>query len=197
MVKSMASCAIMLGLCGCSSNRQETQETNLEKPVADKVFASGGNIEMQLDGGNYVIRPAAEDRIRAAFGGNTGNAGAEITSNGTQANLAVKDTPQNNFKASIEVPKASNLVIHLKAGNLELRGITGNKDIDSGAGNVEIAAGDPNDYSRVDASVKVGSIDAGAFGKSESGIAPHFTWTGQGKYTLHATLGAGNLELKK
>jgi hypothetical protein len=162
----------------------------------EKPFAAGGSIEMQLDGGNYEIRPASGDAIRVSFGGNTGSATAEITTAGPHANLAIKDTPHNNFKATVEVPRTADLVLHLTGGNLELASIAGNKDIDSKAGNVTVAVGDANDYSSVDASVTAGNLDAGPFGKSDSGIGNRFKWSGPGKYTLHATLGAGNLELK-
>lgn len=162
----------------------------------DKPFAAGGSIEMQLDGGNYDVRPASGDSIRVSFGGNTGNATAEVTTAGTHANLAIKDTPHNDFKATVEVPQMSDIVIHLTGGNLELAAIAGNKDIDSKAGNVTIAVGDSSNYASVDASVSMGNLGAGPFGGGDSGVRNHFTWSGHGKYTLHANLGAGNLELK-
>jgi hypothetical protein len=56
--------------------------------------------------------------------------------------------------------------------------------------------GDPNDYSSVDASVKAGDIDAGVFGQSKSGLLQRVTWSGPGKYTLRANLGAGDLVLR-
>jgi hypothetical protein len=163
---------------------------------AEKPFAAGGSIEMQLDGGNYEIRPASGDRIRISFGGNAGSAMADVTTVGTHANLAIKDTPHNNFKATVEVPQTSDLVLHLTGGNLEMAAITGNKEIDSKAGNVTVAVIDSNDYSSVDASVAMGNLEAGPFGRADSGVGNHFTWSGRGKYTLNAKLGAGNLELK-
>jgi len=195
-LKPIASLTVVVGLC-CSCSTSIVQENGPEKQVAEKAFASGGNIDMQLDSGNYAIRPSAGDQIRVSFGGNTGSASAELNSNGSQATLAVRDAPHNNFHASIEVPKTSNLTIHLKAGNLEVGAITGDKDVTSTAGNVEVAVGDPSAYASADGSVTAGDIDAGVFGKSASGINPHFEWTGEGKYKLHASLGAGNLVLKR
>jgi hypothetical protein len=195
-LKPIASLAVVVGLC-CSCSTSVMHENSPEKQVAEKAFASGGNVEMHLDAGNYVIRAASGDQIRVAFGGNTGTASADVTADGSHATVSVKDAPHNDFHASIEVPKTSNLTIRLKAGNLELGGITGDKDIDSGAGNVQIAVGDPGDYGSADGSVTAGDIDAGAFGKSASGLNPHFDWAGSGKYKLHARLGAGNLVVKK
>jgi hypothetical protein len=182
---------VALGLASCSSRPDQPQAVKVEKP-----FAAAGSIEMELEGGDYVVRAAPDERIRVSFGGNTGNAIAELATNGTHANLAIRDTPHNNFRATVEVPKAADLAVHLTGGNLEIAAIAGNKEIDSKAGNVEISILNPNDYGSVDASVKVGNLNAGPFGDSGSGLSPHLRWSGPGKYGLHANLGAGNLKLK-
>jgi hypothetical protein len=157
---------------------------------------SGGKIDMQLSGGGYEVRPAGDNKIRVTLSGNTGSTRVELAVSGSQANLVVRDTPHNNFKATIEVPKVADLVIRLAAGELVMAEITGNKNIESTAGNIDIAVGDPSQYSSVDASLKAGDINAGAFGGSKSGLFPHFTWSGRGKHTLRARLGAGNLTLR-
>jgi hypothetical protein len=182
--------AVFCTSCSMPSTPEQPQVVK-----AEHSFASGGSIEMHLDGGNYQIRTAATDQIRVSFGGNPGNATAELTTNGTHANLVVKDTPHNDFQAFIDVPKTADVVLRLSGGNLEMAAITGNKDIDNKAGNVEIAVGSAADYASVDASVEVGNLDAAPFGASDSIISHHVTWSGQGKYTLRATLGAGNLAL--
>jgi hypothetical protein len=193
VLKSRISVAILvaLGLASCSSRPDQAQVVKVEKP-----FVAGGSIEMQLEGGDYVVRAAPGEHIRVSFGGNTGNAAAELTTNGTHGNLAIKDAPHNNFQATIEIPEAADLAVHLTGGNLLIAAIKGNKEIDSKAGNVEISISNPNDYGSVNASVKVGNLSAGPFGDSGSGLSPQLKWSGPGKYTLRATLGAGNLELK-
>jgi hypothetical protein len=163
---------------------------------ADQPFAAAGSIEMQLDGGDYIIRAATDERIRVSFAGNYDNAAADLKTGGTHANLTVRDAPHSNFRATVEVPAAADLTIHLVAGNLEIAAIKGNKDIDSKAGNVAISIPNSNDYGAVDAAVTVGNLDAGPFGDSRSGLSPHLKWSGPGKYTMRASLGAGNLELK-
>ncbi len=184
-----------IALASCSSR---TEQATVTTPVVkvDKPFASSGSIEMQLEGGDYVIRASPDDHIRVSFAGNTGNAAADVATSGTHANLSIKDTPHSNFRATVEVPTAADLTIRLSAGNLEVDAIAGSKDVDSKAGNVEIAIPNANDYGTVDATVKVGNLDAGPFGDSSSGLSPHLKWSGSGKYMLRASLGAGNLELK-
>jgi hypothetical protein len=158
---------------------------------------SGGTIEMQLDGGNYEVRAGADDGIRVALSGNSGQAKAAVDTNGTRADIKVTDTPHSNFRATIEVPATSNLRIRLSGGNLTIGAIKGNKDVESQAGNTEIAVGNPDDYGNVDVSVTVGNIESDSFGGSKSGLMPSLKWTGPGKYAIHAHSGAGNLTLRK
>ena len=181
-------------LVSCSSGPERNTVT---APVvkADKPFAAGGSIEMQLGGGDYTIRASPDEHVRVSFSGNIGNATADLETTGTHANLAIRDTPNSNFQATVAVPATTNLTIHLAAGHLELGAITGDKDIDSKAGNVEIAIPNANDYGTVDATVTAGNLSGGPFGESGSGLSPHLKWSGSGKYTLRAKLGAGNLEL--
>jgi hypothetical protein len=167
-------------LASCSSAPEQAPVTKADKP-----FAAAGSIEMQLDGGGYIVRAGPDERIRVSFAGNTGNAAADLGIRGTQANLAVRNTPHNNFRAIVEVPATADLTVRLSGG-----------DLDSKAGNVVIAIPNSNDYGTVDAAVKVGNLSAGPFGDSGSGISPHLKWSGPGKYTLRASVGAGNLELK-
>jgi hypothetical protein len=182
---------IAIVLSSCSSRPEQPPVVKVDKP-----FAAAGSIEMQLDGGDYIVRAGSDERIRVSFAGDTGNATADLGTSGTHANLTIKDTPHSNFRATVEVPAAADLTVHLTGGNLEVGAITGNKDIDSKAGNVGISIPNSGDYAAVDAAVKVGNLDAGPFGESGSGLSPRLKWSGPGKYTLHATLGAGNLELK-
>ncbi len=193
VMKSRANFVLLaaIALASCSPAPDQAPVTKADKP-----FAAAGSIEMQLDSGDYTIRASPDERIRVSFAGNIGNATADLGTSGTHASLSIKDTPHNNFRATVEVPATADLTVHLSAGNLEVAAIAGNKDIDSKAGNVEIAIPNSSDYSAVDAAVKVGNLDAGPFGDSGSGLSPHLKWSGPGKYTLRASLGAGNLELK-
>jgi hypothetical protein len=175
----------------------DTRSTRTGPPLtAEKPFAGGGRVEMQLDGGDYEVRPSADNRVRIATDEHIGDAHVDVTAEGTNARVEATNTP-NHFKATIDVPAAADLVIHLKAGQLMIGEIAGNKNLDSYAGNITIAVNNPDDYASVDATLKAGDIQASAFGGSKSGLMPHFTWSGPGKHTLRADLGAGNLVLKR
>lgn len=183
-----------LSVSSCSVVQQVNQPPVVK---ADQPFSAAGTIEMQMESGEYTVRAASDARIRVSFAGNTGNAVAELKIDGTHANLVVRDTPHNNFRAMIEVPQVSDVSLHLTAGNLEMGAIQGSKSIDSRAGNVEIAVPNRDDYGTVDASVTAGDLHGGPFGGSGSGLTPHLSWSGPGKYRLDASLGAGNLEFRQ
>ena len=193
VMKSKTNLALLalIAVSSCSLQPEQPPVVKVDKP-----FAAAGSIEMQLDGGDYIISAGPDERIRVSFAGNFGNAAADLGATGTHANLAIRDTPHNHFRATVEVPATADLTVHLTAGNLQIAAITGNKDIDSKAGNVGISIPNSNDYGTVEAAVKVGNLNAGPFGDSGSGLSPQLKWSGPGKYTLRASLGAGNLELK-
>ena len=169
--------------------------------VTEKLFVSAGRIEMQLGAGSYTIRPASDTHIRVTIGDGSPRARVALTANSTRATIAVTETPSTNFQATIEVPKTSDLIVRLSGGNLVLSGIMGNKDIDSVAGNAEISIGDANEYASMEATVKVGDLNVGAFtgAKTEDsfGLLHRANWSGKGRYKLRANLGAGNLVLRK
>jgi hypothetical protein len=197
-------CAAMIlaAACGGAESPRTQAETQprpqVEGPakVTEKPFTSGGKIEMQLAAGSYTVRPGDGNAIRVSLGGNVGAAKVDVTTSEAQASVSVKETPNNNFQATIDVPQSADVVIRLTAGDLKVEAIDGNKDIESNAGNVDIVTGDSKDYASVEASVKAGDLTAGPFGESQSGLFRSFTWSGKGNYTLRARLMAGNLTLR-
>jgi hypothetical protein len=163
----------------------------------DKAFVTGGKVDIHLDAGDYEVRAAPDNHVRVTMTGNTGSATVEVAVAGTHADVTVKSTSHTNFKCVVEVPKVSDVAIRLSAGDLTVGAIAGSKDIESTAGDVRIAVGPVDDYGKVDASVKVGDLSPGPFGgsKKEGFISQSVNWSGKGKYTLHASLGAGDLKL--
>jgi hypothetical protein len=189
--------AVAASLSAFACIQIDSSNTKTGTPLtADKAFAAGGRIEMQLESGNYEVRAAADNHVRITTDEHIGDAAVEVTAEGARAGVQTRNTP-NKFRATIEVPATADLVVRLTAGNLDISAIAGNKDISSNAGNITIAVGNPDDYASVDATLKAGDINAAAFGGSKSGLMPHFTWSGPGKRTLRADLGAGNLALRR
>jgi len=168
-----------------------------QNKVTEKPFVSGGRIELWLSAGDFEVKPAADNRIRVTLTGAIGNTTVEVTANGTQGKAVLRDTPNNNFGAVIEVPKTADLMIRMHAGDLTVSGITGSKDIENKAGDVRIDVGPVANYASVDASVKIGDLSPGPFGDVKgSFLSKSVNWVGKGKYTLRATLLAGDLKLR-
>jgi hypothetical protein len=95
------------------------------------------------------------------------------------------------------VPKRSDLVVRTTAGDLDLVGVRGHKDVSMKAGDLTIEIGDPGEYSRAEASVKAGDIDARAFGVHKGGLFRSFKRENSaGKYRLRASLWAGDIKLR-
>ncbi|MBZ5522583.1 MAG: DUF4097 domain-containing protein [Acidobacteriia bacterium] len=165
---------------------------------AEKAFLSGGRIELQLEAGDYEVKPSADNTIRVNCSGtDSGQVRVTVNINGSHADVHVANTPNNNFHTTIEIPSTSDLTIRLTAGDLRIGAITGNKDISLRAGDLDVRIDNPDDYARVEASVKAGDVNASAFGGSVSGLFRTFRWTGKGKYTLKAHLIAGDVNLRK
>ena len=187
--RALAACAVALAVPALAHAQTKT---------ADKAFVTGGKVDIHLDAGDYEVRAASDNHVRVTMTGRTGNATVDVAVAGARADVTVKDTSHTNFKCVIEVPKVSDVAIRLSAGDLDVQEIAGSKDIESTAGDVRIVVGKSDDYGKVDASVKVGDLSPGPFGgsKKEGLISQSVSWSGKGKYTLRASLGAGDLKLK-
>jgi len=163
--------------------------------VAERPFVPGGTIELWLDAGDFIVKPASGDRIRVELPGKASR--IELTASGNRGKVVLRNTPHTDFQAIIEVPKRSDLMIRMYAGDLNVIGITGDKDVESTAGDVRIDAGQASDYASVDASVKVGDLSGGPFGGAKGEfISKRLAWTGSGKFKLRASLSYGDLKLQ-
>jgi hypothetical protein len=169
--------------------------------VVEQKFSPGGSIRMRLSTGDYTISGSDSSAIvvtyRAGSPERLKKIKVQFKTNGSGAELAVDDTPHNNFHATIEVPRHSDLWVRLTAGDMKIEGIEGNKDVEAHAGDLEIQIAHPEEYGYRDASVLAGDIDASAFNISKEGLFRSFQQKGPGKYRLHAHLGAGDLTIRE
>jgi len=166
---------------------------SLERP-----FAPGGAIHMNLSAGEYRISGGTDNRIqikwRVRYADDLSRARVHADVKGSDATLWT-DGVRNGFEAEIQVPTRSGLRVRLTAGDLTVEGIDGSKDIELHAGDLTIDVGRAEDYSRVDASLWAGDLEARPFNVSKGGLFRSFDWKGSGPYTLHAHLKAGDLRL--
>ena len=112
------------------------------------------------------------------------------------AELRVSGGPKDNLQVIIEVPRNTGLFVRMPAGQLEISDATGDKDVQLHAGELILHVGDPADYSHVDASVISGGLQAPPFHEDHGGLFRSFQKSGNGRYRLHAHVGAGDLTLR-
>lgn len=112
------------------------------------------------------------------------------------AELRVSGGPKDNLQIIVEVPKSTGLFVRMPAGQLEISDVTGDKDVQLHAGDLILHVGDPADYSHVDASVTSGGLEAPPFHEDHGGLFRSFQKSGNGRYRLHAHVGAGDLNLR-
>jgi hypothetical protein len=163
-------------------------------------FNSGGKLRMYLRSGDFRIVGASDNKITVRITGRNayraGDVRVQLEGSKDNASLTVSDGPKNDLEVTIEVPKKTGLYVRMPAGNLELHHVTGDKDAELHAGELIIEVGDASDYSRVDASVYSGGLEASPFGESHGGLFRSFHKEGNGRYHLHAHVGAGDLTLQ-
>lgn len=163
-------------------------------------FMSAGTVRLHLEAGEYTIRASAAENIvvtcHARSEERLKQVKVEVKVAGTHANVYVTNTPNNNFRAVIDVPRRSNLWVRLTAGQLTVEDIEGDKDLEIRAGQMSVAIPRPKEYGLREASVTTGAIEASAFDVSKGGLFRSFHQEGPGKYRLHAHIMAGEIDLR-
>jgi hypothetical protein len=169
------------------------------EPV-EKAFPQGGRIRLNLSASEYKISGQAADKIRIAWRADKAEdaAGlrADVSVTGTSAVIATSGFKGNGLHFTIELPARSDIDVSLAAGDLDIHRIEGSKTIDAWAGDVSVDVGNPDQYRDVQASVRAGDLSAPPFKVATGGLLRSLKWTGQGRYSLHIKLFAGDLTLR-
>ena len=196
---------ILLALAVALSVATAAAQTKLDvKDIENHPFAAdfhaGGKLRMYLQSGDFRIIGGDGDKITVRLsGGNAHRAGdlrVQLEGSNDNANLTVSGGPTNDLEVTIEVPRKTGIFLRMPAGNLELHHIVGDKDVELHAGEMIIDVVDASEYSSVDASVYSGGLEASPFGESHGGLFRSFHKEGNGRYRLHAHVGAGDLTLQ-
>jgi hypothetical protein len=163
-------------------------------------FISGGTIRLHLEAGGYTVSPVDSETITVTCEHRSEDklkqVRVAIKPVGTTADVYVRNTPNNNFTATIEIPRRSNLWAHLTAGEITVGTIEGDKDIELNAGSLVVDIPRPQDYGLREASVTTGSISAPAFEENRDGLFRSFRQHGPGKYRFRAHVLAGEITLR-
>jgi len=163
-------------------------------------FPSGGRLDLRIRSAEIHIVGSNQNKIAVRVEGtqrsNLTDMKVRFERFDNSGRLRVTGGSSNKLTITVQVPKASNLLVRVFAGDVEVNDITGDKDIELHAGDLTIGVGDPSDYSHVQASVTSGAIEAEPFGEEHGGLFRSFEKSGGGKYKLVAHVGAGDLTLK-
>jgi hypothetical protein len=194
---SIAAALAVLTIPASAQNKIDV--TDLENHPFAVDFPSGARLHLHLRSGDFHIVGRDDKKISVHLDRNAYKAQelrVRFERSDTASDLTVSGGPRNDLEVTIEIPRNTNLFVRMPAGNLELQGITGDKDAELHAGELVIDVGKAADYSRVDASVTSGGLEAAPFGESHGGLFRSFHKEGTGKYHLHAHVGAGDLTLQ-
>lgn len=173
--------------------------TDIENHPFSVDYPSGARLHLHLRSGDFHIVGRDDKKISVHLDRNaykSKDLRVRFDRSDSASDLTVSGGPRNDLEVTIEIPRNTNLFVRMPAGNLELQGITGDKDAELRAGELVIDVGKAADYSRVDASVTSGGLEAAPFGESHGGLFRSFHKEGTGKFHLHAHVGAGDLTLQ-
>jgi len=174
-----------------------TQAVNERSSVFD--LAAGRKIRMDLEAGEYAIKGSPDEKVRVTWVADRSRDAEKVkvrfTATPDGGALDMKDT--RNAHITIHVPARSDVRINISAGELSVSGIEGNKDIELKAGELRVNVGDPAAYRDVSSSVSIGEINAGPFHANKDGFFRSFQHVGQGKYSLRAVVGVGEVNLSR
>jgi len=188
----------LAGVIGAAQSKIDVKDIVDHPFSAD--FASGGRLRMYLRSGDFHIDGTDQNKILVRVDGRNAwrasDLRVQLERSSDSAELTVSGGPKNDLNVTIEIPRKTGLFVRMPAGNLELHRVIGDKDAELHAGELIIDVGDVSEYSRVEASVYSGGLEASPFGESHGGLFRSFHKEGNGRYTLHAHVGAGDLTLQ-
>ncbi|HKW35064.1 MAG TPA: hypothetical protein VJN92_18780 [Candidatus Acidoferrum sp.] len=203
---SKAICAISLlslvafsaSLANAQSKRVEA--TNLPKHPFQVDYPSGSQLSLHLRSGDVRVVGKDGDKISVRVDAKDLEKAREVRVTFDRSEhsgeLHVSGGPRNDIQITVEVPKDTGLYVRMPAGELEISEVAGDKDVQLHAGELIVHVGNPDDYSHVDASVTTGGLEAPPFHEDHGGFFRSFHKSGNGKYRLHAHVGAGDLTLR-
>jgi hypothetical protein len=180
--------------------RARVEATDLVNHPFSADFAPGGKLRLRVRSGDIRVVGTGEDKISVELSGrkaaDAGDLEVRLNRDGSAADLRIWGGPRNDLTITIRIPARTDLYARIPFGQVEVDHVAGDQDIALHAGELVLSVGEPSEYSRVDASVICGELDAEAFGEEHGGLFRSFHKEGSGKYRLYAHVGAGELILR-
>jgi len=197
-LSSLCSLALIALPVAASGDKTDISERGV--PHFEAAIPAGARIALHLRSGDIRIVGSEDGKLTVDVSGKDkdkiDDLRYRLTSSGGNAELHISGGPRNDINFEVRVPRNSELYARITAGDVTIENVTGSKDVELHAGDLVISIGNPDDYSRVEASVGAGDISAAPFHEEHGGLFRSFKKSGPGKFTLYAHVGAGDLTLK-
>jgi len=193
----LACAALLAPACVAQTKLEATDLVNHPFSVD---FASGGKLRLRVRSGEVHVIGTDQNRISVEISGKKAfdarDVKVRVERKDSTASVRVSGGPRNDLTITIRIPSNTDLYARIPFGEVHVENITGNQDVELHAGELTVAIRDSANYSHVDASVFSGEVDAAPFGESHGGLFRSFRKEGNGRYRLHAHVGAGQLTLQ-
>jgi hypothetical protein len=193
----LACVALLAPVCIAQTKLEATDIAN--HPFS-KEFASGGTLRLRVRSGEIHVIGTDENKISVELSGKKAYDAKKLTvrleRKDSTADMRISGGPRNDLTITIRIPTKTDLYARIPFGEVHVENIASNQDVELHAGELTVDVGDAADYSHVDASVVTGEVDAVPFGESHGGLFRSFRKDGNGRYRLHAHVGAGQLTLQ-
>jgi hypothetical protein len=194
----LLTCAALVAPSGLAQTRLEATDIANHPFSAD--FAAGGKLELRVRSAEVHIIGTAENKISVELSGRSAHDARKLRvrfrHSGSAAEMRICGGPRHDLTITIRIPSNTDLYARIPFGDVQVKNVTNSQDVELHAGELTVDVGDATDYSRVDASVLTGDLDAVPFHESKSGLFRSFRTKGTGRYHLHAHVGAGQLTLR-
>jgi hypothetical protein len=170
------------------------------KPHMEFDCPSNLPLHLYLRSGEILILGTTDNKITVDLAGRNvdkiQDVKARLAVTDNSADLHLTGGPKNELQIIIHVPKNSDLTARIFAGQVDVQDVIGNKDFDLHAGQLTITVDKPEDYGHIDISVRAGELDAEVFGDAKGGLFRSFSHDSNGKYSLRAHVGTGQLSVR-
>jgi hypothetical protein len=205
-VRRMRSFFVFLGLAALLSPpcfaQTKVQATDIVNHPFSVDFAPRGRLDLRVRSGDVRVVGTDQATISVDLSGSmvhdarTRDLKIVLERKDGDAKMRISGGPKDGLTITVRIPAKTDLRARIPFGEVAVVSVTGNKDVWLHAGDLTVEVGDRAAYSRVDAFVFTGEVDAAAFDESHGGLFRSFHHTGQGTYRLHAHVGAGQITLR-
>jgi len=191
-------CAALAASIGTAQTSREA--TDIASHPFSEDFVSGGQLRLRVRSGEVHVIGTDQNKVTVELSGRKAPDAQALKvrweRRDNTAKLRISGGPRSDLTITVRIPTNTDLHARIPFGEVHVENIAGNKDVELHAGELTVDVGRAADYSHVDASVFTGEVDAAAFGESHGGLFRSFKREGNGRYRLHAHLGAGQLTLQ-